>query len=312
MIDLSAVSYAVCVARHKSFNAAAKFLGVEQSLLSRRIKSLEDSLGFQIFDRSPHGVTLTKTGTQYVKYSEGALQAVTYAIDSLSWKNFHSQGEISIGVAAPFSDYLYGLLSDFRGSNLDVAIHLVEGSKTETLRRLSNAEIDLAIIHDQPIGDDCELNRSDTNHQSLWSTKLFVALPRDHKLANDSVIELKSILSDRILVGSYGCDTTMNDYHLALNAVERRRLNIEQHMVSREDLIHLVEAGMGITFTNETRAACNNSSVVIKPISGGVDRLSYCGVWLPKNDNPAFRSFLGLALAKSSLNHAVSKARCSV
>lgn len=304
MFDIIAISYAVSAAHHKSFNAAAKYLGVEQSLLSRRIKALEEDLDYPIFERSPCGVSLTNDGLQFIKNAEDTLRTITYAFDRLSHKSARIKGEICIGFAAPFSDeLLHELLLQYRASYPNIVIHVIEGSKTEILKILSLGEIDLAIVHDSPIGREPELRRHEINRQCLWSSKLYVALPVGHELADDPVVALKSLLSENILVGAYGCDATINDYHTALNAVESRRPRIEQQMVSRETLINLVSIGFGITFTNEFRATKDTAGVVIKPISGGVDRLNYCGSWLEKNDNPALRSFLSLALAKTPLGH---------
>lgn len=307
MLDIKAVSYAVCAAHHKSFNAAAKHLGLEQSLLSRRIKALEDDLDIVIFERSAHGVCLTAAGAQFIKHSSKTLQVVNDALETLSHQAHQTRGEIWIGVAAPFSDtLLHDFLHSFREAHQEVSIHIIEGSKTEVLRMLSLTEIDLAIVHDRPIGQDCEAGRHEINRQCFWSTRLFVALPAEHQMSDQPSIHLRSLLSERILIGAYGCDATINDYNTALSAVDCRRPCIEQHMIGREGLINLVSIGFGITFTNEFRAAKNTPGVVIKPLSGGIDRLNYCGSWLAKNDNPALHSFLSLALSKAAFSHSAS------
>jgi DNA-binding transcriptional LysR family regulator len=52
MTDLLSLSCAVCVAEQKSFNAASKILGMNQSILSRRIRALEDEIGVGLFERA--------------------------------------------------------------------------------------------------------------------------------------------------------------------------------------------------------------------------------------------------------------------
>ena len=104
---------------------------------------------------------------------------------------------------------------------------------------------------------------------------------------------------ERILIGAYGCEATINDYELALEAGMKHVPVIEQHMVSREALFNLVSLGLGVTFTSESGAARSYRNVAIRPIQGSVEKLQYRGAWRPQNDNPALRRFLSLARVKA-------------
>ena len=50
------------VARHLSFTAAARELGVSQAAASRQVRILEDHLGLRLFDRANRRVRLTPPG----------------------------------------------------------------------------------------------------------------------------------------------------------------------------------------------------------------------------------------------------------
>ena len=50
------------VARHLSFTAAARELGVSQAAASRQVRNLEDHLGLRLFDRAKQRVRLTPAG----------------------------------------------------------------------------------------------------------------------------------------------------------------------------------------------------------------------------------------------------------
>lgn len=62
--------YVVEIARTGSFSEAAKQLFVAQSSLSVSIKSLEQELNIQIFERSGNGVYLTDEGAEFIKYAK--------------------------------------------------------------------------------------------------------------------------------------------------------------------------------------------------------------------------------------------------
>lgn len=55
-----------CVARHQSFTKAAEECHVAQAAMSRSIASLEDELGFKLFDRSSRKVSLTAAGKSFL------------------------------------------------------------------------------------------------------------------------------------------------------------------------------------------------------------------------------------------------------
>jgi len=60
--DLNKLNTFVRVAQRGSFTKAAAELRTRPSVLSKRIKELEDSLGFTVLNRSTHGLVLTDAG----------------------------------------------------------------------------------------------------------------------------------------------------------------------------------------------------------------------------------------------------------
>ena len=60
--DLNKLNTFVRVAQHRSFTKAATELRTRPSVVSKRIKELEPSLGFTLIHRSTHGLVLTEAG----------------------------------------------------------------------------------------------------------------------------------------------------------------------------------------------------------------------------------------------------------
>jgi DNA-binding transcriptional LysR family regulator len=60
--DLNKLNTFVRVAQHRSFTKAATELRTRPSVVSKRIKELETSLGFTLIHRSTHGLVLTEAG----------------------------------------------------------------------------------------------------------------------------------------------------------------------------------------------------------------------------------------------------------
>lgn len=64
-MTLTQILYALAVAQHLNFSRAADSLFVSQPALSLQIKNLERELGYDLFARTPHGISLTELGAQF-------------------------------------------------------------------------------------------------------------------------------------------------------------------------------------------------------------------------------------------------------
>jgi len=71
-------------ARLMSFTAAADELCVTQVAVSRQVRSLEDYLGVELFDRQARSIALTKEGSRYYPAVRRALNDLAFATSQLS------------------------------------------------------------------------------------------------------------------------------------------------------------------------------------------------------------------------------------
>ena len=78
-MDLKQLQYFVACAQTGSFSDAAKVLYSTQPSVSKVIKSLEDTLGMQLFERLPRGIRLTVQGQKVYRYA----CRITNEIDTL-------------------------------------------------------------------------------------------------------------------------------------------------------------------------------------------------------------------------------------
>jgi DNA-binding transcriptional LysR family regulator len=81
-INIISIGQALLVAEHLSFRQAAGALGVRQSAVSRRIRSLEDILGVSLFERHHGGVRLTVAGARFLDLAHFALLQLDQAVQA--------------------------------------------------------------------------------------------------------------------------------------------------------------------------------------------------------------------------------------
>src|ERR1700754_3041948 len=74
----------VCVARHRSFAAAAAELGMSPSAVSHAVRSVEDRLRMPLFARTTRSVSLTESGARFIGGVEPALTDLAKAVVGLT------------------------------------------------------------------------------------------------------------------------------------------------------------------------------------------------------------------------------------
>src|ERR1700758_2957706 len=81
---LSHLPVTICVARHRSFAAAAAELGMSPSAVSHAVRSVEDRLGTPLFARTTRSVSVTEAGGRFIAGVEPALADMGKAVEGLT------------------------------------------------------------------------------------------------------------------------------------------------------------------------------------------------------------------------------------
>lgn len=111
------------VAHEGSFAEAARKLDLANSVVSKRIKDLEDFLGVPLFNRSTRKVTLTDTGYIYLEYVQKILNDLEEIENRVRYKIEKPVGIVKL--AAPLSfgiQYLGSALASYLAKNPEVTI----------------------------------------------------------------------------------------------------------------------------------------------------------------------------------------------
>lgn len=112
MLDPKLLSYFVEVADTGSFSQAAARLNVTQSWLSRQVATLEQQIGFKLFDRTSRTVVLTRQGQEMLGRAQTAVDHVR-GVQALATKLGRKESTLSIGVPT------YALTAEERLTLLD-------------------------------------------------------------------------------------------------------------------------------------------------------------------------------------------------
>jgi DNA-binding transcriptional LysR family regulator len=112
------------VARHLSFTAAARELGVSQAATSRQVKNLEDHLALRLFDRDRRGTRLTPAGEQLYLAVSMAFSHIAGTTDRL--RRDARGTSLTVATSVAFSTFwLMPRLGDFHARHPDLELRLV-------------------------------------------------------------------------------------------------------------------------------------------------------------------------------------------
>ncbi|NTA50693.1 LysR family transcriptional regulator [Agrobacterium tumefaciens] len=292
-LDLRYLNYAILVAEHGSFRAAAQTLNLSQSTVSRRIQLLEHRIGIALFDRNRKGAELTPAGDRFLKLAAVGASHMQQAILETRKAHRRKIGELRIGVATSLaSGFLGDLLESYRAVYPSIDVRVEEVSQRIAGTRLLSRRLDVAFLAGVPDVPSCTTTR-------MWKERLVVALPRSHRLAELSSLAWDDLRDETLL-------RPANDKGAEMEALLLRKIyesgsspGISAHDVGRDDMLTLVARGFGVFMTLESTVSEDYRNVTFVPVGDDTDIVEFSAVLLNEQQNPAIAPFLKFAAARS-------------
>jgi len=285
--------WAIVAAHHRSLRKAAESLNVRQSTLSRTLRSLEDRLGAELFERTNGGTRPTAIGREFLRSARHILEESDAAFARLKEMSSGQAGRLTIGVYGSLAaGNLRATLAEYHRRFPDVDIHAVDGALERLLFDLTAGIVDVAIITAScPGWEDRKL--------PLWSERVIAALPDGHPLCEKPAIAWADLAGNPLLVRQRGSGHEMQRLIAAkLDTFGPQRLL--QQDVSFDQLTSLSGAGIGISLMLEGATGARYDGVVYREIhdADGPTRFNFAGYWCEANKNPALGAFLEILLER--------------
>jgi DNA-binding transcriptional LysR family regulator len=145
-ITLKQIRAFVAVAAYGSFTKAAESLHVTQSTLTSSIKTLEDEIGLQMFDRSTRSVVPTRQGLIFLPTARRLLDDLEDTLNDLRMEAERERGSVTVHAAGSFITYvLTPALMDLAGHYPGIHIRLVEGTTQSVAQQVLSGEADFGV-----------------------------------------------------------------------------------------------------------------------------------------------------------------------
>jgi DNA-binding transcriptional LysR family regulator len=289
-IEIRQLRCAVMTADTQSFSRAAKALSVKQSSLSRRVQSLEDQLGVQLFERSKRGTMPTENGKAFLTVARRIVTDMDNLVTTARNVSYGEEGRLAIGFSSSLmTGNLRLVIGDYITRFPDVQFDGIEGGTEKMFNGLQARIVDAAIVP-------ANITDGGLSKQNLWSERLMIAVPEDHPLAAADVIFWTDLRSEVFVVPTDGIGPVLANILSSKLGAHSYHANIITQDTSLESIISTVSIRRYIAIATETSTGVTWPGLVFREISdqGGPARLDFSLYWRQENENPALKRFFKL------------------
>ncbi|MBS0339844.1 MAG: LysR family transcriptional regulator [Proteobacteria bacterium] len=268
-MDLRALRYFAAVAETGHMTRAAERLGIQQPPLSQQIKTLERTLGLQLFKRHPRGVTLTEAGRLFQLEARRLLDDADAMRIRMKRVAEGQAGVLRVGFTSSAAAHRFvpDALRAFRQAYPGVELQLREANAADVTEALAAGRLHAALLR-RPVARPEGL-RFDT----LLREPMVAALPIDRAEAlpvrmRKKGLPLKRLCEDPLILvrrpGAPGMYADLLALCHSQGLAPRVAAEVDRMMTN----LNLVAAGVGASVVPASMAGVHAHAVAYLPLEG--------------------------------------------
>ncbi|CAB3637151.1 LysR family transcriptional regulator [Paraburkholderia rhynchosiae] len=313
--DLRQLRYFVTVAEEKHFGRAAARLSMTQPPLSQAIRSLEETLGVELFARTKRSVELTPVGADLLPEVQRLLagaEGLRPLAQSLA------RGEAGVLSLAFVSTADYGLLPlllrDFGARHPRVRLELTEATSDVQVDELVAGRIDAGlVIAPLPSRHATQLSWLPIAREPLviaMSTETAAGLGRNGGSGGsvedpraewlDTPISLRDVADAPLVIFPRRLAPGFYDIIMDCYGVAGLAPRVGQEAIQMQTIVSLVSAGMGVALVPQSLRNLRRTGVVYRPLSESVPAIETGLVWRTAEVSPVLAGFIEIVRAHAA------------
>jgi DNA-binding transcriptional LysR family regulator len=288
-MELRHLRYFVATGEEQHYGRAARRLRVAQPALSRQIQSLEEELGFKLFERLPRGVKLSTAGRLFLEDARRILHDVSEAAVRADRVARGRSGTLRVGFTENAS--WHGVVPDsfrrFRELRPDAELQLQPSASWEQLEAVRSGRLDAGFVFNMPKTDpELELLAVAVPHIEL-------AMLKRHPLTKLKSLRLRDLTEVPFVWFPRRESPALYDHLMR----ECFRGGLESPLIVQEGLneatiLSLVATGLGVGWTLGTARWRCPKSIVIMPVADLNLPLPLALAWKRDNGSPLLATFV--------------------
>lgn len=284
--DSSLLRSFLVLGQELNFRRAAERLALDQSALSRRSRKLEEQIGYRLFERTTHEVTMTPAGQEFYQGAARLMSDYHNAIDHAGRIAEGRTGRIRVGYMSFAATRLMPqAVTRFETAYPDVLLELRYLHTQKQKAALASDDIDIGFMigpYDNPDYHSLQLSRD----------RLFLLMPAGHHLLEHQSIEpsmiagLRLVLGDASEWGEYR--HRLEDMFGGIGVPLRSAFEASNTL----GLLGLVAAGLGVTVYPECLLGLIGNDVKARPIDQPNFSITTTLTWKRSNRSRSVRNFV--------------------
>ncbi|NIF56045.1 LysR family transcriptional regulator [Burkholderia sp. Ax-1724] len=190
-----------------NFGKAGERLSLSASAVSQLIGELESAIGFRLFDRTTRSVSLSPAGREFLPSARSVLKHIELAQAAAA--DIRNQAAGIVRVAAPMilaSTVLPDAIKAYTEGRPKVIVRIHDAAVDNLVDMVNNADVDLAVGSDQPVGND--IVRVD-----LFKSPWVLWCPASHPLAKRREISWAQLRQQSLVVAGRDYERTVSLTH---------------------------------------------------------------------------------------------------
>lgn len=254
----------VCLAKTLNYREASERLYISPSALTRRIHSLEASLGVTLFERNTRSVKLTPAGTACLSKAEEIIASFDEMLERAYLAESGEENELKVGYYETGNyPYVSALIKEMKRTHPLINLKMVE-AEPEILRRdLLRGSLDALMMLKPTISDLPGLE-----YQTIKKESPCILLPENHSFASQETISIEQVKDENVFM--FHREKSAQLYDMLLKVWTDTGNIPRLKNVPDQQISILVAAGEGILLcpSNEHNSIDTPAGTVRIPIEG--------------------------------------------
>ncbi|MBD3905285.1 LysR family transcriptional regulator [Chryseobacterium sp. Ch-15] len=219
------------VKKHLNFSKASEALFITQPAVSKHIKTLEDELGVQLFERTKQGVKLTLEGEKYSLFAEEILNLYEEGKFVMNQVNNTYEGTLKIGASTTLAQYILPkTLAKFASQHKGIEIILFNNNTEEIENLLIQKKIDVGFIEGVS-------GKPQLKYAEIGKDELVCTVSTNHPLAEKNSCTIEDILQFPWVFREQGSGSLdILNIYLKQSGVSKKDIHTEAYLGSTESI----------------------------------------------------------------------------
>jgi len=157
-VDVKRLEIFLKILETKSLSKSAAALGLAQPTVSASLKTLEDSIGHKLFDRTPRSVKPLPQALILAPYARAVLETLGEAAWALGSQSGGPEESLVVGASSlPAMTIMPTALRAFKSAYPKVYIKLKAGESESIIRRVNDGEFGIGVVGLRQVSPDMRL-----------------------------------------------------------------------------------------------------------------------------------------------------------